>query len=51
MTPPAAAIDRFGVVGFNHRQLPARQRDCMLWRKALPLVARILPPAPIYGNT
>ena len=31
--------------------LPKRQRDCVLWRKALPLVARILPPAPTYGRT
>jgi hypothetical protein len=31
--------------------LPPRQRDCVLWRKSLPLVARILPPAPIYGRT
>lgn len=33
------------------KELPARQRDCVLWRNALPLVARILPPAPIYGST
>jgi hypothetical protein len=33
------------------KELPARQRDCVQWRKALPLVARILPPAPIYGRT
>jgi hypothetical protein len=33
------------------KELPARQRDCVLWRKALPLVARILPPAPVYGGT
>ena len=33
------------------KDLPARQRDCVLWRKALPFVARILPPAPIYGST
>jgi hypothetical protein len=33
------------------KELPARQRDCVLWRQALPLVARILPPAPIYGRT
>jgi hypothetical protein len=32
-------------------QLPARQRDCVLWRKSLPLVARLVPPAPIYGRT
>jgi hypothetical protein len=31
------------------RELPPRQRDCVLWRKALPLVARILPPAPTTG--
>jgi hypothetical protein len=30
------------------KNLPARQRDCVLWRKSLPLVARVLPPAPIY---
>jgi hypothetical protein len=33
------------------RGLPRRQRDCVLWRKALPLIARILPPAPISGRT
>jgi hypothetical protein len=33
------------------QELPTRQRDCVLWRKALPLLTRILPPAPIYGRT
>ena len=33
------------------KDLPARQRNCVLWRKALPLAGRILPPAPIYGRT
>lgn len=28
--------------------MPQRQRDCLLWRDSLPLVARILPPAPVY---
>jgi hypothetical protein len=28
--------------------MPQRQRDCLLWRDALPLIARILPPAPVY---
>jgi hypothetical protein len=31
-------------------KMPARQRDCVLWRKSLPLIARILPPAPISGR-
>ena len=31
--------------------LPARQRDCVLWRNALPLVARIVPPAPVYERS
>jgi hypothetical protein len=33
------------------KELPTRQRDCVLWRKDLPLVARILPPAPSYERT
>jgi len=28
--------------------MPQRQRGCLLWRDGLPLVARILPPAPVY---
>jgi hypothetical protein len=28
--------------------MPQRQRDCLLWRDSLPLIARILPPAPVY---
>jgi hypothetical protein len=28
--------------------MPQRQRDCLLWRDALPFIARILPPAPVY---
>ncbi|MGY3444677.1 hypothetical protein [Bradyrhizobium sp. USDA 4473] len=32
------------------KELPARQRDCVLWRNALPLVACILPPAPTYSD-
>ena len=28
--------------------LPQRQRDCLLWRDCLPLVARIVPPAPVW---
>jgi hypothetical protein len=33
------------------QELPMRQRDCVLWRKKLPLIARIIPPAPVYGRT
>lgn len=29
MTPPSSAIDRFGIVGFNHRQLPASARGVL----------------------
>ncbi|MCW6508545.1 hypothetical protein [Lichenifustis flavocetrariae] len=25
-----------------------RQRDCLLWRESLPMVARLLPPAPVW---
>jgi hypothetical protein len=28
--------------------MPQRQRDCLLWRDSLPLVARIVPPAPVW---
>jgi hypothetical protein len=28
--------------------MPQRQRDCLLWRDSLPLVARIIPPAPVW---
>jgi hypothetical protein len=28
--------------------MPQRQRDCLLWRDSLPLVARIVPPAPLW---
>jgi hypothetical protein len=28
--------------------MPPRQRDCLLWRDSLPLVARIVPPAPVW---
>lgn len=34
MTGPAAEIDRFGVVGFNHRQVPARQRGLLAFDDA-----------------
>jgi hypothetical protein len=33
------------------KQLPPRQRACVLWRKDLPLVARIIPPAPTSIRT
>jgi hypothetical protein len=29
--------------------MPQRQRDCLLWRDSLPLVARIVPPAPLWN--
>jgi hypothetical protein len=29
--------------------MPQRQRDCLLWRDSLPLVARIVPPAPVWN--
>jgi hypothetical protein len=29
--------------------VPQRQRDCLLWRDSLPLVARIVPPAPMWN--
>jgi hypothetical protein len=28
--------------------MPQRQRDCLLWRDSLPLVARVIPPAPVW---
>ena len=28
--------------------LPQRQRDCLLWRESLPMIARLLPPAPVW---
>jgi hypothetical protein len=28
--------------------MPQRQRDCLLWRDSLPLVARIVPPTPVW---
>jgi hypothetical protein len=28
--------------------MPQRQRDCLLWRDSLPLVARIVPPSPVW---
>jgi hypothetical protein len=28
--------------------MPQRQRDCLLWRDSLPLVARMVPPAPVW---
>jgi hypothetical protein len=28
--------------------MPQRQRECLLWRDSLPLVARIVPPAPVW---
>ena len=28
--------------------MPPRQRDCLLWRNSLPLVARIVPPALVW---
>jgi hypothetical protein len=31
--------------------LPERQRNCVLWRTALPRIARIIPPAPVVGRT
>jgi hypothetical protein len=40
-----AQVDRLA------QALPTRQRACVLWRRALPLIARILPPAPISGHT
>ena len=28
--------------------LPPRQRECLLWRETLPMIARLLPPAPVW---